>query len=201
MWDKHGKRQLDFLVSSGLEPHHTFLDVGCGPLRGGVHLVAYLHDGHYYGVDIDDAFLDAGRAELAAAGHGAKRVTLRQTDRFDVDFGGQTFDMAFAQSLFTHLPLNSIELCLKQVASVLAPGGSFFATFFRAPDGPEAFESMTWRSSGSGETRVTYPDRNPYHYRTVWFERMAADVGLGVRDLGDWGHPIGQEMLEFTHAG
>ena len=39
------------------------------------------------------------------------RENLRATDRFDCDFGVQ-FDFAIAQSLFTHIPLNDIRLCL-----------------------------------------------------------------------------------------
>ncbi|MEZ5285162.1 MAG: hypothetical protein R2712_10210 [Vicinamibacterales bacterium] len=39
----------------------------CGCLRGGVHFVSYLADGHYFGMDRSEALLDAGREhELAA---------------------------------------------------------------------------------------------------------------------------------------
>jgi len=51
---------------------------------------------------------DAGRARLPSK-------NLRATDRFDADFGVE-FDMAIAQSVFTHVSLNWIRLCLARVA-------------------------------------------------------------------------------------
>ena len=37
LWDEMGKLQFDFMVSQGLSPEHTMLDIACGALRGGVH--------------------------------------------------------------------------------------------------------------------------------------------------------------------
>jgi hypothetical protein len=42
-WDVVGKHQCDYLISRGLMPHHKFLDVGCGSLRGGIYFVDYLN--------------------------------------------------------------------------------------------------------------------------------------------------------------
>lgn len=38
MWDEIGKLQFEFMVKQGLKPHHKFLDIGCGSLRGGYSL-------------------------------------------------------------------------------------------------------------------------------------------------------------------
>jgi len=35
LWEEMGKLQFDYLISQKLMPHHQFLDVGCGSLRGG----------------------------------------------------------------------------------------------------------------------------------------------------------------------
>src|ERR1700678_1283527 len=35
LWEVIGKLQFDFLISRGLKPEHVFLDIACGPLRGG----------------------------------------------------------------------------------------------------------------------------------------------------------------------
>ena len=53
-----GRLQLDFLKSQGLEPHHTLLDVGCGSLRGGMWIMAYLNPGCYVGIDKDADMLE-----------------------------------------------------------------------------------------------------------------------------------------------
>ena len=60
LWDQVGRLQLDFLRGRGLEPEARLLDVGCGCLRGGVHLVEYLSPGRYYGIDISPALLEVG---------------------------------------------------------------------------------------------------------------------------------------------
>ena len=59
-WDEIGKLQFDFLVRSGLQPHHYFLDVGCGSLRGGVHFIPYLETAHYLGIDKEVDLINAG---------------------------------------------------------------------------------------------------------------------------------------------
>ena len=65
-------------------------------------------------------------------GEGTPRDHLRATDRFDCDFGVK-FDYAIAQSVFTHVSLNHIRLCLYRVARQMQPEGRIFATFFEAP--------------------------------------------------------------------
>lgn len=60
LWDEVGDLQFNFLVAQGLKPEHSFLDVGCGCLRGGVRFLKYLDDGNYHGIDAQQALLDAG---------------------------------------------------------------------------------------------------------------------------------------------
>src|SRR4051794_18522910 len=65
MWDSHGRRQLDFLVSHGLQPSDVLLDIGCGSLRAGKYFIPYLEREHYLGFDKHRALIDAGlRKEL-----------------------------------------------------------------------------------------------------------------------------------------
>ena len=51
-WVEIGKFQFQYLVEHGLKPHHRFLDLGCGNLRLGSWLIAYLNPSCYVGVDI-----------------------------------------------------------------------------------------------------------------------------------------------------
>jgi hypothetical protein len=48
------------------------------------------------------------------------------------NFGVES-DYAIANSVFTHISLNDIRLCLYRFTQQLAPGGRFIATFFEAP--------------------------------------------------------------------
>ena len=138
VWDTHGERQLEYLRAQGLQPHHRLVDIGCGPFRAGRHFIDYLEPGHYYGVEANHSLIQAGydveltedqRARLPVA-------NLRANDRFDVDFGVR-FDYAMAQSVFTHVSLNHIRLCLYRLAPAMEVGGAFYATFFvRQPSVP-----------------------------------------------------------------
>ena len=133
-WDRDGLRQLTFLKEHGLRPDHRFIDIGCGALRAGRHLIDYLDAGNYYGVDANRSLLQIGYdRELTDEQRAKLPITnLRANDRFNVDFGVE-FDMAIAQSVFTHVSLNHMRLCLYRLGKVMSPGGVFYASFVEQP--------------------------------------------------------------------
>jgi SAM-dependent methyltransferase len=193
-WDEMGRLQRDFLRDQGLEPGHRLLDVGCGALRGGVALVEYLEDGCYYGVDVNASLIEAGydRELPPHLRDRLPRENLRVTERFECDFG-VPFDYAIAHSLFTHVSLNHVRLCLYQVAKVMPVGGRFFATFFEAPEG---FPLDGVRPGRRGK----WTERNPFFYYRGDL-RWAAGFGpWEFRYVGRWGHPRGQRMVEFRRV-
>ncbi|HVO68557.1 MAG TPA: class I SAM-dependent methyltransferase [Aggregatilineaceae bacterium] len=197
-WDEIGKLQFDFLVQQGLKPHHRLVDVGCGSLRRGVRFIRYLDDGHYYGIDREQWLLDAGRkVELPRAGLAGKTIHLLCRDDFDLTQFGMEFDYALAQSVFTHLPWNSILRCLVNVQKVMKPRGEFYATFFEDRDGTHRISPIRHEVGG----RVTYPDQDPYHYEFRVFEELAQRVDLEVRYIGGWNHPRDQVMMVFIQPG
>lgn len=197
MWEEIGHLQFEFLKEQGLLPDHTLLDIGCGCLRGGVHFVRFLEPNHYFGIDLNESLLEAGyRIELANAGLTNKlhRNQLRAVNDFDVSSFGVAFNFAIALSLFTHLPVNSIRVCLERLASVMPPGGRFYATFFEIPDRIES-----WRPHRHLPGNVeTYGDKDPYHYRAEDFLFAAAGLPWKVGYVGDFGHPRAQRMMSFT---
>lgn len=195
LWDELGELQLDFLVAQGLGPSSRLLDVGCGPLRAGIRFVDYLEPGNYYGLDVNASLLDAGydvelpetlRAKLP-------RDHLRATDRFDCDFGVE-FDFAIAQSLFTHISLSQVRLCLYRAARAMRPGGRFFATFFEAP---ADFPLDGVLDGDKPRRKDKFTERNPYWYWSGDLEWAASFAPWEFRYIGDWNHPRGQKMAEF----
>lgn len=193
LWDELGRLQFEYLVAEGLQPQQRLLDVGCGCLRGGVHFARYLEAGHYYGLDINSSLLAAGHAiELPAAGLAGRvpRAHLLATGHFEAWRFGVMFDMALAQSVFTHLPPAAIRRCLREVARVLAPGARFYASFFEAPAGPPQ-ASLRHEPGGI----VSYPDRDPFHYRCEDLAACADGLPWRLEYVGEWGHPRAQRML------
>jgi SAM-dependent methyltransferase len=185
-WDQIGRIQLDFLVAEGLRPEHVLIDIGCGALRAGVHLIRYLEPGNYYGIDINPSLLRAGRWELAQAGLADRCASdkLRATDDFDCDFG-RLCDYALAQSLFTHISLSQIERCLERVAGVMKPGGRFFASYNGLRPGRRLARPST---------------RDPFRHA---YDDLAAAGAPGVwstRYIADWGHPRGMRMIEYRRT-
>ena len=197
LWDEMGRHQFDFLVGHGLRPHHKLLDVGCGSMRGGRYFIAHLNQGNYFGVDREEALLSAGKSELAAQGLLDKNPVLAEIADFDFSKLGTSFDFVLAQSVFTHLDLNSIMRCLVNAARVLAPGGRFFATFFENTAGDSCLEPIRHPTRDDREV-VTHCDRDPYHYVPSTLEWLAQKAGLSTRYIGDWDHPRHQMMMVFT---
>lgn len=193
MWHELGALQLAFLRERGLAPHHRLVDVGCGALRGGLHFIHYLEAGRYHGLDINPSLLDAGRAELRASGLEARQPQLLADAGFSIGQFGERFDYALALSVFTHLPINPILRCLKNVADCLAPEGVFYASYFAAPTAAH-LEPIIHQPGGV----QTFPDADPFHYSVTELEWMASVAGLAVTDIGEWGHPRAQQMAAFS---
>lgn len=194
LWDELGELQLDFLKARGLAPGHSLLDIGCGCLRGGVRFAAYLEPGRYCGLDVNQSLLDAGRAELEAAGLSGRvpPENLRQGADFDLAAFGHSFDMALAVSLFTHLPAAHLRICLERLAPVLRPGGSFYASFFLLPEGHGFAEPCAQTPE-----ITSYPDRDPYHHRLEDLRAACLGLPFSARLIGDWGHPRNQRLVVF----
>lgn len=199
LWDELGELQLQFLVSSGLAPGHRLLDVGCGSFRAGVRLLTYLEPGHYYGLDANAELIEAGLVrEVAPAGLTDRlpRANLLVTSEFEASRFGVSFDVALAQSVFTHLTSNQIRRCLIELSRVLEPGAVFYATFFECPDGHPEERPLLHEPGGI----TTHLDRDPFHYREADLRRIAHGLPWEVTKIGSWGHPRDQRMLRLVRA-
>lgn len=196
-WDYLGRIQLDYLVERGLRPDHYLLDVGCGPLRAGTHFIDYLAPGHYAGVDKRGDVLEVSQVlELQRAGLTDKGPVLLANDLFEFGRLDMTFDFAIAQSVFTHLPLNSIMRCLVEMGRVLRAGGRFYATIYENPNGKLHVADIQ-----QSATAVSHYDRDYYHYDLDTLRAACAQTGLELEYEGEWGHPNNQKMIVFVkHA-
>jgi SAM-dependent methyltransferase len=195
IWHEHQQMQLSFLQRRGLRPSSTVLDLGCGPMRLGSVLIPLLSSGWYYGQDLNPDTLAYGEEVLRQAGIAPDApYTLMASERFDLSAVDRPVDIAFANSLFSHLNLNSIVTCLLQLRQVLQPRGVFYATFFALD------QSQSWltpqRRDKWGHTFDTYANQDPYHYSPSLLKALARDVGYYMDLVADFGHPT-QTMARF----
>ncbi len=195
LWEELGALQHAFLKGRGLLPRHRLADIGCGALRGGLHFIAYLDEGRYYGIDTNESLLDAGRRELALAKLEHKRPSLFVTRRFELAQFATRFDFALAVSVFTHLPMNHIVKCLVEAKRALLPGAPFYATFFESPS--DAHVEPLAHVPGDV---VSYFDMDPYHYSPDEIRFLAREAGVAAERIGEWGHPRDQRMWSFRTA-
>jgi SAM-dependent methyltransferase len=197
LWEELGQLQLDFLVAQGLRPEQTFLDVGCGSLRGGVKIIAHLDPGRYWGIDNNDVLLRAGwDEELGPAGLQSRqpREQLVALSDFQFDELMPQFDVAIAQSVFSHMSLNRIRRCLARLAPKMVRGGRLFATFFEVPSSADREQALLHEPGGIS----SHSDRDPYHYRLRDLEFAVEDLPWHVDYIGNWGHPRDQKMISFV---
>ena len=192
LWDQMGEHQMAFLKARGLRPSDRLLDIGCGSLRLGHHAIAYLEPFGYFGTDINMSLIQAGHAAELDDALRAKAPLSQFAANGDFDFDHLIvpIDVAVAQSVFTHLPLNHLRRCLARLAPHMAPGGRLYATYFLCPDDRDLQAPLPQPGGGV----VTHDYKDPYHYRLADLAFATDPACWAFEPIGDWGHPRGQQI-------
>jgi SAM-dependent methyltransferase len=192
-WDRLRQYQISFVRGVGLEPDQKLLDIGCGPLQGGIPMIAYLDAGHYVGIDVRPRALEQAYRQVAKErlAHKNPRLVLSS------DFGRQAlershFDFVWISQLLYHLDPEQIRDCLGAVSYHLKPGGRCYGDIIGHPNTLKP--GTVW----SGYR---------FHLHTLDFmAQAAAAAGLTMQHLGqirDHGYPeeialCTNDILEFT---
>lgn len=185
-WDEIGKLQFDFMIERGLEPSHCLLDIGCGSLRGGVQFIRYLEPENYLGIDSEAKLIHLGiKKELGKQAYREKSPQFVVSRRFEFNRFTKKPNYSLAQSLFTHLDAEDIELCLKNLRGFVGDGHSFFATFF------EGISPKMDQISHSHDA---------FAYSRNELAAIGARTGWRPEYVGDWKHPRNQKMMKFIAA-
>jgi SAM-dependent methyltransferase len=143
-YTRTGRDQLEFFTElAGLRPTDRVLDIGCGVGRIARPLTGYLSGGGSYdGFDILPYMIEWDRqnisatypnfrfhlAEIASSTNNQRDASLDAAE-YRFAFGDDTFDFAYAGSLFTHLTPGGTENYLAETARTLKAGGRLVATF------------------------------------------------------------------------
>lgn len=169
--------QSKFMKDQGLLPHHRFLDLACGCLRGTVKLVDYLKQGHFHGADVSPGLLRAASQYCLRLGVKNTPV-LHAMDDFDLfNLIGTKFDYVLSVSLLTHLLPESIPELFRGVEGILKPDGVWYFTIY---PGDRVFHEGTIGLS---------------FYQKSWLIEEGKKAGLRIKDIpGDFPNP----MRNFT---
>lgn len=185
LWEMKRRFQIEFLRRHGLLRGHRLLDLGCGTLRGGIPLIAYLDEGHYTGLEVRPEVLAEGHRELADAGLAGKKPTLLLcNDLAELELPG-SFERVWAFAVLIHMSDAVLETALKAVARHLTDDGLFFGNVNIGDDAEGNWQGFpvvcrTWD-----------------HYRSA-FNRH----GLHIEDIGSLAehghhHPrLGRERMD-----
>lgn len=113
--ESSARRIVDEYV--GLEPGGSVLDLGCGPAE----LLELLPSaGHYLGVDLSQAYVEAARARYGARGAEFLCADLAAAP---LDLGERRFDVAIAAGLLHHLDDRGVATVLETAVRALRPDG------------------------------------------------------------------------------
>ena len=105
-FDEHRRFQITFLKEHGLVPSNELLEIGCGPLTGGVPIIDYLQAGDYVGVDVRRSVLDLAWREVGKTELSAKNPRLICSSSFgSAELDGPMFDFILSFSVLYHLTM------------------------------------------------------------------------------------------------
>lgn len=177
-WDAHGELQRDFLISQGLKPQHSLLDIGCGTGRLARKVVPYLEPGGYFGVDIADSAVIAACERSVIEGWGERRPTFL-IGEIPHPPPVPAFDVLWSFSVFIHLPQQIMESVMRRAAAVMHPHSRFYWAYVPEP--------KAWRS-GVKQFRHTLAD----------YQTAARQAGLTFADVPDWIETAGYKQDRWT---
>lgn len=180
-WLAVGQMQFDHLVAHGLEPSHDVLEIGCGNLRAGWRLIAYLEHGRYVGIDISPDILLAANRTIEERSLQDREPQLRLVD--DLRFGwcpDRRFDLVHAHSVFSHTPWEVIAECFAHVGRILRPGGVL---------------DLSFNQTSGQEHQVL---REDYYYRADSLIGLAERYGFSAELIEDWAPGHKQSRLRLT---
>ena len=115
-----------------------------------------------------------------------KRPRIVISNSFEFAKLGQTADFAIAQSLFSHLPPDLINLCFRNLHPCLDEHGVFFATYFEVP---------------AARKNPSKPhDHGYFAYSVGEMLEFGESNGFSSNYIGNWNHPKGQVIVEYRKS-
>ena len=173
----------------------VFADIGCGDIP-----LAYCQDkigrpSIYWATDLSEVALNSGKNSLVASGVDISNIRLLHGPYFCFnEIPDRSIDCAFSNSLFSHLSLNTILICLKNLEPKLKRGSRYFSSMILLPPGIDSLE-YEWQVKYG---RISHSAKDPFHYVFSDFRKIvSATTGLRCVAAHPYGHPF-QLLVEFA---
>jgi SAM-dependent methyltransferase len=183
-YDVMGATQFALLYALGLRQTNRLLDIGCGSLRAGRMIIAYLEPGRFTGIEPNTWLIEAAVAEqLGQDLIAIKEPVFRAADSFDVS-GLGTFDFVLAQSIASHTGPRLVPKLLAGVRNALGVRGLAAVTFIHAD--PQDRDYVHVEPNDEAAIDWLYP--GCYSYRHEVTAQFVAEAGLFGRPI-PWFHP------------
>jgi SAM-dependent methyltransferase len=181
MFEEIGSWQLKYLQEEiVIKPEHKFLDIGCGSLRLGRYLIPWLNKGNYIGIESNEEVMNAGiELEMLDAGHITEYTPSFHCNSV-FDFQGSV-DIAWANSIFSHLTLEDISLCFSKLQGRACV---YYFTFFETAGGN--------RPSNPIES---HPNQD-FYYEYNQIEEVANATGWTLSRMENQNHPRHQKIIK-----
>lgn len=178
----------------------VFLDIGAGTIIPGEHFEKIGKPNKYYAQDIRLEPLVEGIEFLKSKGVDTSIFHKLVSDDFDFSLikDGEV-DVAWSNSLFSHLSIDSIYYCLKNLKPKMKIGSSYYTSMIILPDNIERSD-YNWHQPGlKYSNNISHSSRDPFHYTRSTLNQypFIDQTGFKLKTIHNYGHPI-QELVEFV---
>jgi ubiquinone/menaquinone biosynthesis C-methylase UbiE len=181
-----------------IKPHHTILDVGCGPGTITADLAGLVPQGKVIGGDPVDSVLE--QARQFANSRGLTNITFEKIDANALPYPDDSFDIVFAHQVLQHV--NDQVGILKEMRRVVKPGGivaardADYKTFAWYPETPAVAK---WAELYQKVAKTNGGEPNAGRYLHVW----ARQAGFKHEEItASWAHwrYTGQRVTQFAQS-
>lgn len=209
---------LAIVGAGGLGEGDHMLDIGCGPGQIAIRVAPHLGiDGSYEGFDIDERAIDWCRKRieptdsrlrftLADVGNDLYNPGGSDATSFRFPYPDQSFTLAFAGSVFTHLKPRESAHYLHETARTLRPAGRIASTWFLLNGESEAMlaagAARYSALEGGGEIRLEHEmtDADGWRFRTSHPRIPEQRIAVGEEDVRGFFSAAGLEIAEIRHG-
>lgn len=175
-WKELQTYQLNTLVSNGLKPEHRLLDIGCGPLQGGIAFIKYLERNNYYGVDIKKENLEAAKSQIRKYNLEHKNPHLTLSDQFGrQEFNGIKYHFEWASQVLYYFDDQMLMSLMDWLSVSLHDEGKFLGDII----GPKHYE-------------FKFKEHNWFLHTIDSLNNIAKNYNLNIQNLGEiesFGYP------------